>query len=139
MPKGKYQEINLPQLRDMVVLKRNDVSDANQENTMTATKFYVSNDDEIYEYINSAWQKSKCEKKYLKPKESQMTWQDALIAKADGKEVEVTDGEYWCDISVCCIQDLEDFKGFRLKPKTVTLEARPYTKEELLKIAGEME
>lgn len=136
--KSTHQEITLPQLRDMVVLKRNDVSDANQENTMSATKFYVSSDGEVYEHINSVWQKSKCDKNYLKPKETKMTWEDALRAVADGKEVEVKNIS-WFNINDLKLGQIKKGRSFRLKPQTIHIDSGNYTKEELLKIAGEME
>lgn len=70
----------------------------------------------------------------------QMTWQDALRAVADGKEVEVdsiSDG--WLDVTTCCIELLQELESFRIKPPTIFLNGGNYTKEQLLKIAGEME
>ena len=135
---GEYKEITLPQLRDMAVLKCNDVSDANR--TDNVSKFYIG-DSKVYQYHDSTW--IECNligrnlKEIKKPK-PQMTWKDAIIAKFEGKKVEVNNGEYWMDIGVCCIQDLEDFKEFRLKPKTVKLEYREYAEEELLKLIEEL-
>ena len=135
---GEYKEITLPQLRDMAVLKCNDVSDANR--TDNVSKFYIG-DSKVYQYHDSTW--IECNligrnlKEIKKPK-PQMTWKDAIIAKFEGKKVEVNNGEYWMDIAVCCIQDLEDFKEFRLKPKTVKLESREYSEEELLKLIEEL-
>lgn len=70
----------------------------------------------------------------------QMTWQDALRAVADGKEVEALDSEdVWDSIALWELQHLKIAKGFRIKPQATFIKGGNYTKEELLKIAGEME
>jgi len=48
-----YKEITLPQLRDMVVLKRNDVGDANYE-TNYGTQCYITRED-VYAFQDNKW------------------------------------------------------------------------------------
>ena len=49
-----YVEITLQQLRDLVVLKRNDINDANYESGNGKRKYYLTNT-ESFEFINGAW------------------------------------------------------------------------------------
>ena len=49
-----YKEITLQQLRDLVVLKRNDVLDANYESEIGKRKYYLTSS-EFFEFINGAW------------------------------------------------------------------------------------
>ena len=69
--------------------------------------------------------------KFVHLKSTEMTWQDALRAVADGKDVEA-EGFYnikeWLELNIGTA------KGFRLKPKTIHIDGGDYTKEELLDI-----
>lgn len=47
--------ITIQQLRDMVVLKRNDVGDATHKGSITDNVYYVSIDEEVYRFESSAW------------------------------------------------------------------------------------
>ena len=72
----------------------------------------------------------------------EVTWQDAYIAMANGQQVQVwiADGDRWETINHhdnWSIADLAQ-ERIRLEPPTVKLEARSYTKEELLKIVEDM-
>ena len=49
------KEITMLQLRDMVVLKRNDVGDATHKGNITDNAYYVSSDEEVYRLESSAW------------------------------------------------------------------------------------
>ena len=49
------KEITLGELRDMVVLKRNDVGDATHKGSITDNVYYVSSDEEVYRFESSAW------------------------------------------------------------------------------------
>ena len=49
-----YVEITLQQLRDLVVLKHNDINDANYESGNGDRKYYLT-DAEFFEFINGAW------------------------------------------------------------------------------------
>lgn len=116
-------EITIPQLRDFVVLKRNDVG--------------VGED--VYIFEDGEWKKS-----VINPKElngllgkTEMTWQDALCALADGKNIDMRfNGEFEPLINL-----LEAWlygKEFRIKPQNIKLNGE-HTKEEWLRILGEME
>lgn len=54
-----YKEITLPELRDMVVLKRNDPSDATHENTVTGSKVYVGANSKYY-FQDGIWNEYPC-------------------------------------------------------------------------------
>ena len=136
----KGVEITLPQLRDLVVLHRNDVSDATHKSDFVGHKFFVASNGKAYEFNENKWQPKMC-KAFLEPitQEEQMTWQDALRAVADGKEVEFRGytGE-WEEVIHLALHNVvgSDFI-FRLTPQRKELNGN-FTKEELLKIAGEM-
>lgn len=49
------KEITLPELRDIVVLKRNNVGDATHKGSITDNVYYVSSDEEVYRFESSAW------------------------------------------------------------------------------------
>ena len=72
----------------------------------------------------------------LNPINKEMTWQDALRAVADGKDIDMRfNGEFEPLINL-----LEAWlygKEFRIKPQNIKLNGE-YTKEEWLKILGEM-
>ena len=158
MPKGEYQEITLPQLRDMVVLKRNDMNDATHKDSYGRLWIIGDNVQYLWNLDSKSWKETQpmnltfkelkniehiSIETIINDKECQkeMTWQDALRAVADGKEIQQYCLDCWVDINQHIEFSLYHFKNgkFRLKPKTVTLEAGQYTKEELLKIAGEIE
>lgn len=146
---GAEFEITLPQLRDLVVLHRNDVNDATHKCKNNDKKWFLTSEKKLY-YFNIAlnkWQpfgNTATEvilKDYAVPiTKEQMTWQDALLAVVAGKEVELLDShnqwENILDFSMCSV--LEPNNKFRLKPQTIHLKEDDYTKEELLKIVGEM-
>ncbi len=140
---SENQEITLPQLRDLVVLKRDDVGDATHTyKDDYKEKYYIGNS--VYKWEDSYWEAVSLNETYisgwLKPitNDKEMTWQDALRAVADGKEVVFNNGFVSSDMS-------SYLKGhflncsFSLKPQTIYIDGGDYTKEELLKIAGEME
>lgn len=72
----KHKEITLPELRDMVVLKRNDVGDKTHDGVRCGS-YYVTSDNTIYFY-DSYWVKLACAsnveyiKNHLKPIEKPM-------------------------------------------------------------------
>ena len=136
------QEITLPQLRDIVVLKRNDVGDATHGAHFSYERFYISENCNK-EYVDGKWVNKVSHAMPIPLSEleepfKEMTWQDALRAVADGKDVEVKNIS-WFDANDLKLGQLKRGKDFRLKPKTIHIDGGDYTKEELLKIVGEME
>ena len=129
-------EITIPQLRDFVVLKRNDVSDATHRSLFCDDFYYVGED--VYIFEDGEWKKSVINPKDLNGLlgKIEMTWQDALCALADGKNIDMRfNGEFEPLINL-----LEAWlygKEFRIKPQNIKLNGE-HTKEEWLKILGEM-
>lgn len=144
--KSSMQEITLPQLRDMVVLKRNDVSDATHTyKNDHKEKYYIGHS--VYRWNDSCWKGIAMNETYISGwleligADTQMTWQDALRAVADDKEVEFYSDltSKWHSIETSTIGSIKNSSSkFRIAPQRITLH-NSYTKEELLKIAGEME
>ena len=84
------QEITLPELRDLVVLKRNSIDDATHKGSITDNVYYVSSDEEVYRFESSAWCFSTVPIAYLKPIEKPM--KEYLRKNNDGEYIlEVTD------------------------------------------------
>lgn len=135
------KELTLPQLRDLVVLKRNDVKDANvYEDTECSCLYnlYLTADRELYFYhcgkekwIISSLNHDEDYYATLKPiKKSQpqdpalISGAEALRALADGKEVEFKhDTQGWV---TCLGLNIERVLGgwhqMRLKPQTIKVE-----------------
>lgn len=125
-------EITIPQLRDFVVLKRNDMGDATHEHIESGNKYYRGFKDYVFDGVE--WVLTDITfPNSLKPINRGMTWQDALRAVADGKDVERFKNGEWQNIN-----DAFKYSRYRLKPKTIYIDGGDYTKEELLEIAGEM-
>ncbi|KXZ70368.1 hypothetical protein [Acinetobacter venetianus] len=135
-----YQELTLPQLRDLVVLHRNDVNDANFKLFISPSQgclsLYKASDDVFYAYAEKSkcWDKSRSvgiKNKDLEPIQASKEDEQGLIsgayalrALADGKEVELRDKENnWVRANNHHLVGL--FLGnafdFRLKPRTITL------------------
>lgn len=141
------QEITLPQLHDLVVLHRNDVNDATHEVIGNNDPLFMTSDGELYYFhvTLEKWQKHGSTatdvilSDYARPikEQPQMTWQDALRAVADGKGVEVKNIS-WFNAENLKLEQIKQGKEFRIAPQRKTLNGN-FTKEELLKIAGEME
>ncbi|QXF07462.1 hypothetical protein [Acinetobacter baumannii] len=134
------KELTLPQLRDLVVLKRNDVRDANHRDKRDES-IYLTSDKVIYywqgEWCKSAINKSNDYENYIansltlivQPQDPDLiSGADAMIAAIDGKDVEYEwiegsgnwrsfNDEEW---------SAEDLKSggyrFRLKPQTIKVE-----------------
>lgn len=142
----KHQELTLPQLRDLVVLHRNDVSDATHEVIGNNDPLFMTSEGELYYFhvTLNKWQKhgetatDLILSDYARPlkEQIQMTWQDALRAVADGKEVEAKNIS-WFDAENLKLGQIKQAKEFRLAPQRKELNGN-FTKEELLKIAEEM-
>lgn len=136
----KFQEITLPQLKDLVVLHRNDVNDANYKLFISPSQgylsFYKTSDDVFYAYAEKSkcWDKSRSvdiKNKDLEPIQSSkedeqglISGADALRAIADGKDVEYfTDKWVGCDSKRLVVSwYLDDVYQFRIKPTTVKIE-----------------
>lgn len=54
LPNVDFKQITLQYLRDLVVLKRNDILDANHESGSGNRKYYLTNT-ESFEFINGSW------------------------------------------------------------------------------------
>ncbi|HIE1683582.1 TPA: hypothetical protein ACXJFM_000460 [Acinetobacter nosocomialis] len=136
-------EITIAQLRDLVVLKRNDVKDATHEDQYGDKWLYL--DERHYVYLNDQWDLpigeflERYELKPILPVKKQdpalISGADALRALADGKEVEFKhDTQGWV---TCLGLNIERVLGgwhqMRLKPQTIKLELelpKPFEPEE---------
>ncbi|MEQ1162981.1 hypothetical protein ABLT95_05475 [Acinetobacter nosocomialis] len=137
------KELTLPQLRDLVVLKRNDINDANWETEGGDQIFNDSNNksyiyrtdgwDELqrHEMRQAMWEKSKAIAKPQDP--ALISGADALRALACGRLVQWTSKDFpnWTDLDITNINaknfiDEERIKSsgfkYRLKPQTIKLE-----------------
>ncbi|EOH6307838.1 hypothetical protein ACMAV5_002003 [Acinetobacter baumannii] len=142
------KELTLPQLRDLVVLKRNDVKDATHRDKQQ-NSIYLTSDKVIYywdaEWLNSAINKSNDYENYIaniltpitQPQDPALiSGADALRALADGKDVEYNwlnqKSSQWMLISdelkqfslYGILNGITEFGAikFRLKPQTIKLE-----------------
>lgn len=125
------KELTLPQLRDLVVLHRNDVKGATHVGK-SGSEYYVTNAGEVYFFDGMEWVLEDVDVSNLKPNQKPQLEQglisgaDALRALADGKEVEVRKHKEWnsCDIAKATAVEyfINDYYEFRLKPRTVKLE-----------------
>ncbi|XYS24186.1 hypothetical protein ACSUBZ_12885 [Acinetobacter baumannii] len=141
------KELTLPQLRDLVVLKRNDVKDATHRDKRDES-IYLTSDKVIYywqgEWCKSAINKSNDYENYIansltpitQPQDPALiSGAEALRALADGKEVEFKhDTQGWV---TCLGLNIERVLGglhqLRLKPQTIKLELelpKPFEPEE---------
>ena len=142
------KELTLPQLQDLVVLKRNDVKDATHRDKQDES-IYLTSDKVIYywqgEWCKSAINKSNDYENYIansltpiaKPQAPALiSGADVLRALADGKEVEgfSEENEEWIPIVYFSVQEVVNgLYKFRLKPQTIKLELelpKPFEPEE---------
>lgn len=133
----RFKELTLPQLRDLVVLKRVDVKDATHRDKQQ-NSIYSTSDKVIYywdaEWLNSAINKSNDYENYIansltpitQPQDPALiSGADVLRALADGKEVEgfSEENEEWIPIVYFSVQEVVNgLYKFRLKPQTIKLE-----------------
>ena len=126
----RHKELTLSQLKDMVVLHRNNVNDATHE-FASGSKAYVSSDDVCYEYSDSNWVmfttgSNGIAMKPIKPTEQGLiSGADALRALADGGDVDANhvDFGYWFDARNLNVTDFfDDVHTFRLKPSNIKIE-----------------
>lgn len=124
-----WKELTIPQLRDLVVLHRNDVSDATH--TGGERKGFLSSDgiEYFWNAHNLMWFKAKqmtfaYEKFKHIQEQNLISGSDALRALADGKDVEYLYGNKWLSVigeQVLITAITDDKFKFRLKPRTITL------------------
>lgn len=125
------KELTLPELRDLVVLHRNDIQDANwvtegddqiyQDSNGKSFIFREQGWDELqsYEMRQAMWKKVKPKPQAVEPEQGLISGADALRALADGDYV-----EYWCeDLEQWVFMDMQNHfkRKFRIKPRTITL------------------
>ncbi|KQE35967.1 hypothetical protein [Acinetobacter nosocomialis] len=141
-------EITIAQLRDLVVLKRNDVKDATHRDKRDES-IYLTSDKVIYywqgEWCKSAINKSNDYENYIansltpitQPQDPALiSGADVLRALADGKEVEgfSEENEEWIPIVYFSVQEVVNgLYKFRLKPQTIKVELelpKPFEPEE---------
>ncbi|MBJ8450040.1 hypothetical protein I6M73_18625 [Acinetobacter pittii] len=135
------KELTLPQLRDLVVLKRNDVKDATHRDKQQ-NSIYLTSDMVIYywqgEWCKSAINKSNDYENYIansltpitQPQDPALvSGAEAKLAWANGKEVQIShkelDGIDWTDLHgslMLSVFDADHMYIFRLKPQTIKVE-----------------
>ncbi|MDN8085951.1 hypothetical protein QZJ90_09285 [Acinetobacter baumannii] len=137
---ARCKELTLPQLRDLVVLKRNDVKDATHQDKYDASLKYVYLNGKWYEWLN-CWMAGCINPAKLTPiaqpqDPTLITGAEALRALADGKDVEgfSEENEEWIPIVYFTMQEVVNgLYKFRLKPQTIKLELempKPFEPEE---------
>lgn len=127
----KREELTLPQLRDLVVLKRNDVKDSNRQ-AERGGEYFITSDGDIYFWMGKWVPSTLGSTESLMAIETNPPQDPALIsgaealrALADGKEVEANNSDfgYWIDARNLSVKDFfDDIHIFRLKPQTIKLE-----------------
>ena len=128
-----YSELTLPQLRDLAVLHRNDIDDANWETegddqiyTDSSGKSFIFREqgwDELqrHEMRQAMWEKIKPKPQTPENKQGLISGADALRALADGEEVEF---KHYAHGWVTCLglnieQVIHGLFQLRLKPRTI--------------------
>ncbi|UQS93300.1 hypothetical protein Scipio_00071 [Acinetobacter phage Scipio] len=130
LDKDTLKEITFPQLRDLVVLKRNDVSDANYRSKSVLDGFYFKSCDGFFYFMfEGKWVRSTTNTdEGLEPITKGLdliSGAEALRALADGKDVEgfLEENEEWIPIVYFTVQEVVNgLYKFRLKPQTIKLE-----------------
>ncbi|MEB3790110.1 hypothetical protein [Acinetobacter sp. IK40] len=132
----RFKELTLPQLRDLVVLHRNDIHDANwvtegddqiyQDSNGKSFIFREQGWDELqrHEMRQAMWKKVKPKPQPTEPEQCLISGADALRALADGQLVQWMTGDAFQDVTdEWQIREFShpSFK-FRLKPRTIKLE-----------------
>ncbi|AFV51529.1 hypothetical protein AVT64_gp54 [Acinetobacter phage YMC11/12/R2315] len=130
LDKDTLKEITFPQLRDLVVLKRNDVKDANYISKSVLDGFYFKSCDGVFYFMfEGKWVRSTTNTdEGLEPITKGLdliSGAEALRALADGKEAEgfSEENEEWVPIVYFTVQEVVNgLYKFRIKPQTVKLE-----------------
>lgn len=130
------KELTLPELRDLVVLHRNDVNDATHScDDLNGAAIKLSGTWYGYNYFKNEWQPwdeieddeyKISDLKPIQPESEQglISGADALRALADGKDVEYLYGDKWLSVvgeQVLITAVTDDKFKFRIKPRTITL------------------
>ncbi|MCE6553490.1 hypothetical protein KSB25_11230 [Acinetobacter baumannii] len=123
------KELTLPQLQDLVVLKRGDVKDATHKNFRTNTPYLKQGENEYYMF-NGEWVLSNCPndlEPINKPQDPALiSGAEALDALKAKKEVEYCGeglNDSWLSAETLpVVYFLTDSFRFRLKPQTIKLE-----------------
>ncbi|MFX9204600.1 hypothetical protein ABTN85_19810, partial [Acinetobacter baumannii] len=134
------KELTLPQLQDLVVLKRGDVKDATHKNFRTNTPYLKQGENEYYMF-NGEWVLSNCPndlEPINKPQDPALiSGAEALDALKAKKEVEYCGeglNDSWLSAETLpVVYFLTDSFRFRLKPQTIKLELelpKPFEPEE---------
>ncbi|ELW9386425.1 TPA: hypothetical protein OXO77_003203 [Acinetobacter baumannii] len=126
----RFKELTLPQLQDLVVLKRNDVKDATHKNFRTNTPYLKQGENEYYMF-NGEWVLSNCPndlEPITKPQDPALiSGAEAKLAWANGEALQINKKDThfgFIDISndySLGVFDNEDYE-FRLKPQTIKVE-----------------
>ncbi|MEN8395990.1 hypothetical protein ABFO98_17610 [Acinetobacter baumannii] len=135
----EFQELTLPQLRDLVVLKRNDINNATH--TCENDFKYICIDERWHLMTTDGWFHVSVNPKALKPinqpqDPALISGAEALRALADGKDVDVHESTYknevWfnlkdtkftpAEILAEKVRDKPYTLTFRLKPQTIKVE-----------------
>lgn len=144
---SEFKELNLPQLRDLVVLKRNDVKDANYRSKSVLDGFYFKSCDGVFYFMfEGEWVRSTTNTdEGLDPITKDLgliSGAEALRALADGVKPEEIEGRFSNGIETYFLSmdgKVDVFlkylnkKLFRLKPQTVKVELelpKPFEPEE---------
>ncbi|HFG6927532.1 TPA: hypothetical protein ACGIKB_000806 [Acinetobacter baumannii] len=135
-----FQELTLPQLRDLAVLKRNDKADGNYKHR-DGSIYYITSDNEFYLFDGRAWLKSLIEtSEHLIEIENPQPQDPALISGAEalanvhkhivqylhddepyGRWTTITD-HFWSQYHLGMFLDPDTKFKFRFKPQTIKLE-----------------
>ena len=130
------KELTLPQLRDLVVLHRNDVKDATHADNYHdgSLRFFMTSDRDVYVYetngFQRGWISSGIYPKELKPiqpepEQGLISGADAKLAWAKGQDVQLEchDGTFHTITHNLSLSIFDDERiKFRLKPCTIKLE-----------------
>lgn len=128
------KELTLPQLRDLVVLKRNRMDD--QNHVRHGCVAYLDSEGYTYTYDKQLECWIKTDDKPITHDPALISGAEALHDLAHGKEVEANNSDfgYWIDARNLSVKDFfDDIHIFRLKPQTIKLELelpKPFEPEE---------
>ncbi|MBJ9481197.1 hypothetical protein [Acinetobacter baumannii] len=130
------KELTLPQLRDLVVLKRNDVKDATHNNFRTNTPYLKQGENEYY-MLNEEWVLSNCPndlEPINKPQDPALISGDVALANVHkcivqylhddepyGRWTTITD-HLWSQYHLGMFLDPDTKFKFRFKPQTIKLQ-----------------